>query len=132
MEGGTQWPSKPSTSTPVRDTGGTKGQPPGKPTKGVPSTGRGKVMEIKEKINPHPDHLLRMMGEEAEMVMVMVDGGDDDDDDGNDDNDDDDDDDDEGDDEDEEDTELVTESEEVEEQAAPGGRGVPARAGGGG
>ena len=131
MEGGTQWPSKPSTSTPVRDTGGTKEQPPGKPTKGVPSTERGKVMEIKEKINPHPDHLLRMMGEEAEMVMVMVDGGDDDDD-GNDDNDDDDDDDDEGDDEDEEDTELVTESEEVEEQAAPGGRGVPARAGGGG
>ena len=39
---GPQWPSKPSTSTPVRGTGGTKGQPPGKPTKGIPSTGRGK------------------------------------------------------------------------------------------
>ena len=72
MGGGPQWPSKPSTSTPVRATGGTKGQPLDKPTKGVPSTGKGKVMKIKEKINPHPGHLLGMMEEEVEMVMVVV------------------------------------------------------------
>ena len=121
--GGPQWPSKPSTSTPVRGTGGTKGQPPGKPTKGVPSTGRGKVMEIKEKINPQPGHPLETMEDEVEMVMVVVVEDDDDDND---------DDDDEGDDEDEQDTESVTESEWAEEQVAPAGRVVPARAGGGG
>ena len=102
-------------STPVRGTGAQRDNYQVNPPKGYRLLEGGMVMEIK-KINPHPGHLLRMMGEEVEMVMMVV----------------------------VEmmmtmvmmrmmrKTELVTESEEVEEQAAPSGRGVSAGAGGGG
>ena len=54
--GGPQWPSKPSTNTPVRGTGGTKGQPPGKPTKGVPSnvSGEGNRNQGEDQPPPRP------------------------------------------------------------------------------
>ena len=42
------------------------------PPKGYHLLEVGKVMEIKDKINSHPGHLLRIMGEEVEMVVVVV------------------------------------------------------------
>ena len=133
--GGPQWPSKPSTSTPVRGTWGTKGQSADKPTKGVPSTGReeGNRSQREDQPPSRPPPKDDRGGGRSGNGNGGGGDSDDDGDNGDDDEDDDDnDDDDEGDDEDGEDTELVTESEEVEEQAAPGGRGVPAGAGGGG
>ena len=112
--GGPQWPSKPSTSTPVRGTWGTKGQPPGKPTKGVPFTGRGEGNGNQEEDQPSPRPPPRNDGG-GDRNGNGGSGGDYDDDD-------DDDDDDDGDEE--EDTESITESEGVDKQAAPGGRGV--------
>ena len=70
--GGPQWPSKPSTSTTVRGTGGTKGQPPDKPTKGVPSTGRGESNRNQREDQPQSRPPPKDDGEEAEMVMVRV------------------------------------------------------------
>ena len=111
--GGSQWPSKPSMSTPVRGTGGTRGQLPGKPTKGVPPTGRGESNGNQGGQTP-PRPPPKNDEEGGRNGNGDDGGGEDDDNDGDDDDDD------------EEDTESVTENEEVEEQTAPGGRGVSA------
>ena len=114
--GGAQWPTKPITSTPSKNTSSMAGQPPRKSAQGAFNVrGKGsKNGQGEEQLPPRPPP------RESGRGRGNDNGGGDDDGDDNDEE------------EDDEDTDRVTESENGEDLNAPGGRHVPGAPGGGG